>query len=265
MTQATLVSFSLVLFGFLQSSLAEPARTCDAQQTSIFESYIGKRQTHKLALRATKFNVDIKGVRIEKSGGRTPNTFEGQYRGLRTYSHSAGAKYVNGKYSGDELFHDGPLWAPGPIKIFVDQDEEMNGPLKELKKDELSRVNLKNYKLVGCEFNGLNEKLGVRVHRFHIAPRAEIEGLFEGYIDADPATLLTLAEVSKRTVLSEKAKSKMGGRMTEFNFERLFQIVDGKISVPAVFRTRGKSTWSWYTDVSIEARFQLVDYKYAEP
>ncbi|HEX4922956.1 MAG TPA: hypothetical protein VFV50_02685 [Bdellovibrionales bacterium] len=241
---------------------AAPALSCDDQQTALFQSYIQKRQALKLGLKASKFNVTAKGIRLDKDSGRS---FEGRFTGVRLYSQKEGTEYLKPKFTGDKEMHDGPLWAPGPLKIFVEQDAEMNGPLRaNTPPDQLSRINLKNYKLVACEMNAFNEVADSLVYRFHIAPRAETEGLFEGYVDADPVTLLTMAEVSKRTVLSDRARSNFGGRMTEFNFKRYYQIVDRKVSLPALFQTRAKSRWSNYSDVTIEARFELVSYEVAE-
>ena len=235
------------------------AGICGPTDATLFETYIQKRQEHKLALIAFRANVLITGVRIEKEG-RRESTHKGQYKGTRVYSHRQGAEYINGKYSGDKMFKSAPLFSPGPIKIFVEQDEDSNGPLQTHNPNELSKINLKNYKLMGCEMNAPDQD-GRLVHRFTIAPRVEREGFFEGYLDVDRQTLLTLAEVSTRTILSDKAKGNLGGRMTEFNFARLFKIHDDRVTIPYLFKTHGKSRWSWYTDVKIEARFDLIDYK----
>lgn len=246
----------------LVSTLAgSTALSCDEQQTALFHSYIQKRQVLKIGLKSSKFKVSAIGVRLDKEDGRR---HEGRFTGVRAYSQAKGTSYSKAKFSGDKEMHDGPLWAPGPLKIFVEQDVKMNGPLANVPADQLSRINSTSYKLTACEPNAYNDVLNARVIRFHVSPRVEAEGLFEGYIDADPVTLLTLAEISKRTVLSDRARSNFGGRMTEFNFKRYYQLADGKVSLPALFETRAKSRWSNYSDVSIEARFELIDYKYAE-
>lgn len=236
---------------FLVSSVVR-AEPCD----QLFPKYIEKRQELKRSLVAFTVKTEIIATRLDRGSSQT---YTGGFTGLRKYSHRYGAHYENPKYSGDSAFEDGPLWAPGPLKIFVKQDEEANGPFVASDPEQLSRINNKTYKLMSCAL--ANDDFGRVVYRFVIEPRAETEGSWYGFIDADPKTLLTLAEVSNRTILSGRARSKFGGRMKEFNFVRLFQIVDDRVSIPQIFRTRAKSQWGQYSDVKIEARFELVEYK----
>ncbi|MEQ1876879.1 MAG: hypothetical protein ABL958_09555 [Bdellovibrionia bacterium] len=238
------------------NSQLQAAGVCDEQDARLFETYIEKRQEQKRILISTTMNTAIAGVRIEN---RKPYT--GGYAGVRIYSHQEGARYLNGRHSGDEAFHNGPLWAPGPIKIFLDQDEKANGPLDLSHPDQLSKINLTTYQLSDCDMDATSALTGAHVLRFEIAPRKNIEGAWYGFIEVDPKTLLTLAEVSSKTILSDRARSNLGGRMTEFNFKRYFRIVDGRVSIPYLFSTHAKSRWAQYSDVKIEARFELVDYK----
>lgn len=235
------------------------ANECGEQELAVFEQAIAARETQKFNLKSWRYKATVEGVRVDKDkGGRT---FKGGLTATRSYTKSAGAKYSNVKFTGDKSMNDGPLWAPGPLKVFIDQDEQMNAPVRT-RADAASKISSKLYKVVSCEMGIFNEKLGQKVHRFTVAPKAATEGLFEGYIDADPETLLTMSEVSTKTYLSGKATGKLGGRMKEFSFERLFKVVDGVISVPYYFKTHARSGWGQYSDVTLEARFELVDYKY---
>jgi hypothetical protein len=248
------MKFIIISLILLISTIASGDEIC----TRLFESYVQKRQEYKLSLFSFTLKTEIAGSRKERDGSRF-KTFTGRFSGTRVYSHRTGVYYTNKRYSGDSLFYDGPLWASGPLKIFVEQDEEANGPLNARDPEQLSRINIKTYKVLNC-LDAIDDA-GRAVYRFVVAPRVETEGMWYGTIDADPETLLTLAEVSTRTILSGRARSKFGGRMKEFNFVRTFQIVDGRVSIPQRFKTHAKSQWGQYLEVLIDARFELLDYK----
>ncbi|HEX4922955.1 MAG TPA: hypothetical protein VFV50_02680 [Bdellovibrionales bacterium] len=234
---------------------------CTEQDLAVFDQAIAAREKQKFNLSAWRYKATVTGVRIDKDkGGRR---FEGALTANRVYTKKSGAKYTGVRFTGDKSMNDGPLWAPGPLKVFIEQDEQMNAPVRT-RADAASKISSKLYKVVSCEMGIFNEKLGQKVHRFTVAPKAATEGLFEGYLDADPETLLTMSEVSTKVYLSGKATGKLGGRMKEFNFERLFKVVDGVISVPFYFKTHATSGWGQYSDVTLEAKFELIDYKYDE-